>query len=232
MREVATENVVRNPGIRTVAMVLAMRRRADLEGMSCLIEQEPTLELLSAHESLPEAAGACGRARVDVVILDASYPEFQAFAVGEKLLSSGRAKSAIFIDDEFRLARAELAWQLYGAQYFTRHSGFALVYQGIRDVLQSRDDEVSQLKLVPKHRFLADAKAHVNESMLAYCSLTDRERQIVRLLANGLTGREVAVQLKLSSSTVDNHKVRAMKKLSLNKLTQLTQLAMRIGLID
>lgn len=63
-------------------------------------------------------------------------------------------------------------------------------------------------------------------------SLTKRERQILQLVASGLTVRTVADRLGLAPSTVDNHKARIMKKLGVHKVAELTRIAMRAGLID
>lgn len=57
--------------------------------------------------------------------------------------------------------------------------------------------------------------------------LTPRETQVVRLLSLGCTVKEAAAALKLSPSTVDNHKLRAMTKLGVNKVALLTRLAIK-----
>ena len=60
-------------------------------------------------------------------------------------------------------------------------------------------------------------------------NLTPRERQIVRLLSLGCTTKEAAAILKLAPSTVDNHKLRAMTRLGVNKLALLTRMAIKEG---
>jgi DNA-binding NarL/FixJ family response regulator len=62
-------------------------------------------------------------------------------------------------------------------------------------------------------------------------ALTVRERQVMRLLAQGTTVRECAEQLGLATSTIDNHKARLMKKLGLHKASELTCRAVREGLV-
>lgn len=64
--------------------------------------------------------------------------------------------------------------------------------------------------------------------------LTPRETQVVRLLSLGCTVKEAAAVLKLAPSTVDNHKLRAMTKMGVNKLALLTRLAIKekVSLLD
>jgi DNA-binding NarL/FixJ family response regulator len=63
-------------------------------------------------------------------------------------------------------------------------------------------------------------------------SLTLRERQVMRMLAEGKSVRQCADALGLATSTIDNHKARLMKKLGVHRSSQLTLLAIREGLID
>jgi DNA-binding CsgD family transcriptional regulator len=58
--------------------------------------------------------------------------------------------------------------------------------------------------------------------------LTNREREVVRLVSLGCTLQEAAAILKLSPSTVDNHKCRAMAKLGTDKLALLTRIAIKM----
>lgn len=58
--------------------------------------------------------------------------------------------------------------------------------------------------------------------------LTDREKEVVRLVSLGCTVKEAAAILKLAPSTVDNHKARAMAKLETDKVALLTRLAIKM----
>ena len=58
--------------------------------------------------------------------------------------------------------------------------------------------------------------------------LTDREKQVVRLISLGCTMEEAGAILGLSPSTIDNHKTRVMAKLGTNKITLLTRLALKM----
>lgn len=59
-------------------------------------------------------------------------------------------------------------------------------------------------------------------------ALTPREKEVVRLVSLGCTVKEVAAILKLSPSTVDNHKWRAMRKLGTDKIALVTRLAIKL----
>src|SRR5262245_20672140 len=61
--------------------------------------------------------------------------------------------------------------------------------------------------------------------------LTDRERDILRLVAEGLTTKEIAARLRISARTVETHRAHLMDKLELRSVAQLTQFALREGLL-
>ena len=62
--------------------------------------------------------------------------------------------------------------------------------------------------------------------------ITDRERQMLELIARGLTGREIAKQLEISANTVDRHRSNIMAKLDLHNKAELVRYAIRKGLIE
>ncbi len=66
----------------------------------------------------------------------------------------------------------------------------------------------------------------------AHGSLTPREQEILRVLAEGLSVKEIADKLFISPKTVENHRTNIMKKLGLNSSIELARYAARIGLID
>ncbi|MBU1249274.1 MAG: response regulator transcription factor, partial [Proteobacteria bacterium] len=65
-----------------------------------------------------------------------------------------------------------------------------------------------------------------------YQSLTSREQEIMRLLAEGLMTREIAKKLFISPKTVENHRANLMKKLNLSSAIELVRYSARLGLID
>jgi DNA-binding NarL/FixJ family response regulator len=65
-----------------------------------------------------------------------------------------------------------------------------------------------------------------------YGALTSREQEIMRLVAEGLSTKEIAEKLFISSKTVENHRSKIMNKLGLHNIIELIRYAARIGLID
>lgn len=66
----------------------------------------------------------------------------------------------------------------------------------------------------------------------SYSDLTDREREILKLIAEGFTNNQIAEQLVISHKTVDTHRTHIMDKLNLHNRTELVKYAMRRGLLE
>ncbi len=71
-----------------------------------------------------------------------------------------------------------------------------------------------------------------NSSASGTDTLTDREREILKLVAESNSTKEIALKLGISSKTVDNHRTNLMRKLNLHNVASLTRYALEIGLVD
>ena len=86
-----------------------------------------------------------------------------------------------------------------------------------------------------KSNGLARTKLNNNELNIrdaAYESLTGREQEIMVLLAEGLSTKEIAGKIYISSRTVENHRANLLKKLNIKNMVELVRYAARLGLID
>jgi DNA-binding NarL/FixJ family response regulator len=219
---------------RPYRVALAARRRLDLGGVSRLICESEMLTLVAAELELEKAAEACANLTPDVAMFDAAFPEGGAFDVAEELLARRKVRAVIFLDDEFAMARAQRAVAIPHTAYFTRHDEFTYICGGIGELLAPAniDAPKESESHCPAPKFLLDAARLRELNCDGFLCLSAKERQIMRYLARGHTVPETAQMLSIARSTVDNHKSRLMKKLNICHMTQITRVAMRVGLID
>ena len=230
----ALNSTVAERAVRPFRVVLAARRCLDLGGLSRLIRESEMLTLAAAERDLDKAVEACADLSPDVAMLDAAFPDGSAFDVAEKLLARRKVRAVIFLDDEFAMARAQRAIAIDHAAYFTRNDEFTHICGGVSELLAPATIEAPQQTeshcTAPK--FLLDAARLRELNGDGFLCLSAKERQIMRYLAHGHTVPETAQMLRIARSTVDNHKSRIMKKLNICHMTQITRVAMRVGLID
>jgi ATP/maltotriose-dependent transcriptional regulator MalT len=130
---------------------------------------------------------------------------------------------------EFRFLVVEHSFEIYGALIALLFAGLG-IWLGLK---LTRKEEVVLLKEVVKEvpvPQLAEPFA-VNEAQLKQLGITKRELEILELIAQGMSNREIAEKLFVSENTVKTHSSRLFDKLSAKRRTQAVQIAKEIGLI-
>jgi len=112
------------------------------------------------------------------------------------------------------------------AGYLTKESAPAELIKAIRSISGGKKYITASLA-----DSLADAVSNKNKDHL-YNNLSDRELQIMCMLANGKTVSEIAQELNLSPKTISTHRTRLLRKMNMKKNSQLNRYAREHGLID
>jgi DNA-binding NarL/FixJ family response regulator len=199
------------------------------EGFARAIADESDMLVVGQAGTAATALRETVTLKPDVVLVDLNIPDRD----GIELLGALRAQlptSKLLVlsgyDDEFRVAEALRA----GAQgYLVKTSRLDEVIDGIRRVA------TGGAPLSPRIAgavVRAMRKPSGGEGLGGLESLTPRERQVLRLLAAGVSTRETAARLTISPKTVETHRVRIYAKLGCKSAVELTRIAVRTGLIE
>lgn len=194
-------------------------------GIRLLIERQPDIEVIAEAADGAEARDLAIRERPDLAILDVKMPKLTGLQATREIKQHAPEVAVLILsmhDDERYLFEALKA----GA------SGYVLKAQADTDLLAAiRAVERGEPFLGPA------AQRALIEDMLERGSagdeeLTPREQEIVKLVAEAHTTREIAEILHLSEKTVENHRSAAMRKLGMRDRVELVRYAIRRGLIE
>jgi DNA-binding NarL/FixJ family response regulator len=198
------------------------------EGFVRALADEPGIEVVGEAENAAEALSLAPSRAPDVVLVDLNLPDRD----GVELLGAlrnvvPRAKLVVLsaCEDEFRVAESLRA----GAH------GYLLKTATIDEVVEGvRRSAAGGAALSPAIAgvVVRAVKKPAPAGAASLDILTDRERQVLRLLALGQPTRDAARQLSISPKTVETHRVRIYAKLGCKSLVELTRFALRAGLID
>jgi DNA-binding NarL/FixJ family response regulator len=193
------------------------------EGLASLLDQEAAFTVV----------GQCGKgldvveqvidARPDVVVLDIMMPGLNGLDICRELTRKAKSVAILMLsmcEDEQFVARA----LEYGA------SGY-LLKDAVGEQLAEAIRAVAQGQLYLGQGISRNVLNHLAEGD-PYESLTNRERQVLQCIAEGMTNRQVAEQLGLAVKTVDTHRMRLMRKLDIHDQTNLVRFAVRRGMIQ
>lgn len=204
-------------------VLLADDHRIVREGLRALLEK-------AGHEIVGEAGdghAACKLARtlkVDIAVLDLSMPLLNGMDAAREIRSLSPEVKTIMLS-MYPDKRYVLQALKVGAK------GYVLKSQAAEDLLRAiREVARGEVYLSPE---VAESvvDAYVNKTDVAADPLTPRERQVMQLVAEGSTTKEVAKVLNISFKTAESHRNHIMKKLGIHDVVALMRHAIQAGLV-
>jgi DNA-binding NarL/FixJ family response regulator len=179
-----------------------------------------------------EAIDRFRQLRPDVTLLDISMPDMDGFAACQRIRAE-HAEARILIltvhaEEQFFFEALRA-----GAQgYVLKRSSGEDLRRAIRTVAEGRTWLSPELAGSLVEDFVNRARGSGSDDNRALDALSAREREVLKLVAEGRTNAEIAKLLMLSSKTVQTHRAHAMEKLGLHERTALVRYAIRTGLIE
>ena len=191
-----------------------------VESLQIVLDAQPDIEVAGCGTDGADAVRLAADAAADIVLLDIQMPGMDGLAAAEKILASLEPPRVVFLttfpDDEYIVRALAL-----GAAGYLIKQDVAGVAPALRAVMAGR----SVLEGEVLERAVAlGAGAPVAEKpdlTAIFPQLTDREREVVALIAEGLDNREVAAAAYMGEGTVRNHISSILAKLHLKNRTQI-----------
>lgn len=211
--------------MKKIRILLADDHAVVRQGFKMILSAQPDMEIVGEAGNGREAVEQAEQLRPDIVVMDVAMPELNGIEATRRLAASiphtrvvalSMHKDSVYVREVLRA----------GARgYLLKDSGAADLVSAIRAVASGE----SYLSPAVSNAVLDDYRRHVTNPIDL---LTTREREVLQMLAEGKTNKEIAVVLNLSVYTVDAHRGRIMEKLNVHSINELVRFAVRNGLID
>jgi DNA-binding NarL/FixJ family response regulator len=223
-----------------IRIVIADDHQVVRTGYSALLDTQADFTVLGTAENGAEAVNLCRDVHPDVVLMDVRMPEIDGIEATRQLLELGRnpATDAYPVPHVLVLTTFDLDEYVYDALR-AGASGFLLkdvtaerLFDAVR-VVAAGDALLAPTvtrRLISEFTELRAAKPHTTPEP-ALAALTPRERQVLRLVAEGLSNPEIATRLVVTDETVKTHVSRILAKLGLRDRTQAVIAAYETGLV-
>jgi two-component system response regulator NreC len=199
-------------------------------GLRALLDRQPNLEVVGESENGRETVALAASLKPDVVVMDVGMPILNGIEATQTIVTQNPTVAVVILSmhaDESYVMRALKA----GARgYLLKDSAAADLIGAIQAISQGKSFFSPKVS-----RILAEDYVRVLKQKGAvdtYDLLTSREREILQLLAEGKTNKEVATALNISPYTVETHRGHILQKLDLHNSAELVLYAVRKGIIS
>lgn len=199
-------------------------------GLKMLIGAAPDLEVVGEAADGEEAVALAQRLEPDVVLMDISMPRMDGIKATKAIKRAVPQARVLMLtmheDDEYLFRTIQAG----GSGYVLKKAADDEVLDAIRHVAGGG----AFLRPAVTTRLVQDYLERVGtgEESDSYNKLTEREREILGLIANGHTNAQIAQLLVISVRTVESHRANIMEKLGLQNRAELVKYALRKGLLD
>jgi two-component system, NarL family, response regulator NreC len=193
------------------------------QGLKMLLEREKFTVIAEASEG-NEAVRLAARHQPAVAVLDLSMPALNGIDACREIVRVSPATKVIVLTVH---TEEEYLWQALGAGakgYLLKSAAGTALSTAIREVLQGNVYLGPGIAKPLVQAFLAQETERD--------PLSTRERQVVQLVAEGISSKEVAARLGISTKTAESHRNRIMQKLGIHDVAGLVRYAIRKGIIE
>jgi DNA-binding NarL/FixJ family response regulator len=211
--------------MKRIRILLADDHAVVRQGFKMLLDAQPDMEIVGEASNGREAVEAAETLRPEVVVMDVAMPELNGIEATRRLAVSTPHARVIALSMHKDSVYVREILRAGARGYLLKDSGADDLVNAIRAVARGE----SYLSPSVSNAVLDDYRRHVTNPIDL---LTSREREVLQMLAEGKTNKEIAGVLNLSVYTVDAHRGRIMEKLNLHSINDLVRFAVRNGVIE
>jgi len=212
----------------TIRVLLADDHRIFRDGLRTLIDKEMGMEVVAEAENGRKAFKLAEKLAPNVIVMDVSMPDMNGIEATRKIMAGLPNVKVIGLsmhsDRRFVLGMLETG----ATGYLLKGCAFSELAIAIRQVLTGHTYLSPGIADVVVKEYIGKVNF---PSRKAHSLLSPREREILQLIAEGMTAKEIAAHLNLSIKTVETHRWNIMEKLNIHNIAGLTKHAIREGLV-
>jgi DNA-binding NarL/FixJ family response regulator len=208
-----------------IRVLLADDHSVVRQGFRMILDAQPDMEIVGEARNGREAVELSAKLSPDVVVMDVAMPELNGIEATRRLTASSPRTRVLALSMHKDAAYVREILRAGARGYLLKDSFDSDLLAAVRAIAKGE----GYLSPGVSDVVLNDYRRHVSDPIDL---LTSREREVLQMIAEGKTNKDIATTLNLSVYTVDAHRGRIMEKLNLHTTGELVRFAMRKGLID
>ncbi len=203
------------------------------EGLKTIIgRKEALFEVVGEAENGLEGFRMAKKLKPDLAVVDISLPDKSGIQLTREIRSLLSNTRIMIVSMHSKMDYISEAFQAGATGYMVKESASERLLQGLESVAKGDYFLDSSVSHTVVENLIKTPAKETRITNADYGTLTPREQEVMRLLAEGLSSKEVASKLFISPKTVENHRSNLMNKLDLHSTIELIRYASKLGLID
>ena len=212
---------------KNIRIILADDHKIVRDGLKMLIDGLPDMEVVGEAENGRMAVKMAGTLNPDIIIMDVSMSDLNGIEATRRITKECPEIKVIALsmhsDKRFVTGMLEAG----AAGYLLKDCAFEELARAIQSVVADKTYLSPEIADVVVKDYLLKSS---RDSGIVHSALTAREREVLQLLAEGKSTKEIAAALNVSIKTIETHRRQIMEKLNIHSIAELTKYALREGL--
>ena len=210
---------------RAIKVLLADDHTIVRQGLKAILAAQPDFEVVGEAGNGREAAELAEKLKPDIVLMDVQMPELNGIEATRRMVAANSRIRVLVLSMHKEALYVREVLKAGARGYILKDAIDTELLSAMRSVARG-DGYISP---AISGALLTDYR---EQSSNPLDTLSTREREVLQLIAEGKTNKEVATKLNLSVYTVDSHRGKIMEKLNLHSAGELVRFAMKNGLVD
>ncbi len=216
--------------MNSIRIILVDDHELVRSALSGQLSTQPDFDIVGEAADAQAALAGASEHRPDVLLRDIDMPGMICFDSARRIVSRFPETKIIFVSAFFHDHYIDQALKVRARGYLRKSEPIAQLMAAIREVAAGGvwfSEEVSARIVVGEGSAALDTA-----TLTCVSTLSDREVEVLRYLARGMSKKQVAATMHLSPKTIDNHTCRIMNKLDIHDRVELARFAIREGLAE
>jgi two-component system, NarL family, response regulator NreC len=215
--------------MRTLRILLADDHTVVRSGLRALLERQSNFEIVGEAQNGRETVSLCASLQPDVVVMDVGMPLLNGIEATKALLKQSPSTGVVILSMHSDESYVMRSLQAGARAYLLKDSAPSDLLSAIEAVSHGKSFFSSAIRHLLAEDYIRVLRQ--KGAVDSYELLTTREREILQLLAEGKTNKEVASSLNISLYTVETHRSNILEKLGIHSPAELILYAVRKGII-
>lgn len=213
-----------------IRLLIADDHQLMLDGIQSLVRDAPDIEVIGIAHNGREALDLVARHKPDVVLLDIDMPVMNGPEALELMRAAHPGARVVMLTMHYEKALIELCVKRGAAGYLLKNTTREELLMALHKVASGQTYFSGDVTMALLNQPVADQRTQA-AATAGLDELTDREMEILKLIAEGLSNTQIGDKLFISPRTVDTHRTNLMRKLNVSNIAGLIRIAYKNKLI-